>query len=203
MASFLPAYKLTAQAEGGYSNDPNDSGGETWKGIARNHHPNWEGWAIIDAHKEIIGVGVTFKATCHEDKDLEEEVLRFYEEEFWNKLKLSQISSQEIANEVYDTGVNQGAGMVGKQFQGALNLLNNNQKHFCDIHVDGIIGGKTIAAFNDYMATASFSSRTVARNEKVFLKVLNGLQFVRYKEIVERNPKKEVFFHGWVNNRIE
>lgn len=29
--------------EGGYSNDPIDLGGETYKGIARNAHPNWQG----------------------------------------------------------------------------------------------------------------------------------------------------------------
>ena len=200
MASFLPAYKLTAQSEGGYSNDPNDTGGETWKGIARNKHPNWEGWSIVDAHKSMSS---NWEDVLHQDMQLEEDVLRFYEEKFWNKLNLSKISSQAIANEVYDTGVNQGTGMVGKQFQGALNLLNNNQNHYPDLHIDGGIGPKTLAAFNDYMDTAKFRSRTTERNERVFLKVLNGLQFARYKEIVENNEGQEVFFYGWVNNRIE
>ncbi|RYD50653.1 MAG: hypothetical protein EOP52_13405, partial [Sphingobacteriales bacterium] len=36
MADFLTAYKRTAVAEGGYANDPDDLGGETYKGIARN-----------------------------------------------------------------------------------------------------------------------------------------------------------------------
>lgn len=200
MASFLPAYKLTAQAEGGYSNDPNDTGGETWKGVARNKHPNWEGWAIVDAHKEMTP---NWETVLHEDKQLEEDVLKFYEKEFWDKMKLSKISSQAIANELYDTGVNQGTGMAAKQLQWALNLLNNDQKHYPDITVDGGIGPKTIEAFNSYMDTAEFRSRNVERNERTFLKVLNGLQFIRYKEIVDNSPGQEVFFYGWVNNRIE
>ena len=27
-----------------------DTGGMTYKGIARNYHPKWEGWAFIDAN---------------------------------------------------------------------------------------------------------------------------------------------------------
>lgn len=49
MANFEIAYNLTAAAEGGYSNNPNDRGGETWRGIARKRHPMWIGWAIVDS----------------------------------------------------------------------------------------------------------------------------------------------------------
>ena len=31
----------TLETEGGYVNDPSDSGGETYCGIARNSNPNW------------------------------------------------------------------------------------------------------------------------------------------------------------------
>lgn len=37
--------------EGGYVNDPNDRGGETYKGVARNANPGWPGWKIIDQLK--------------------------------------------------------------------------------------------------------------------------------------------------------
>jgi lysozyme family protein len=36
MADFKQAYQLVLQNEGGYVNDPNDPGGETYKGVARN-----------------------------------------------------------------------------------------------------------------------------------------------------------------------
>ena len=43
----------TLETEGGYVNDPSDSGGETYCGIARNSNPKWEGWKIVDAHKPL------------------------------------------------------------------------------------------------------------------------------------------------------
>ncbi len=36
------------KSEGGYVNDPNDSGGETYAGIARHYNPGWEGWDEVD-----------------------------------------------------------------------------------------------------------------------------------------------------------
>ena len=41
--------------EGFYNNDPDDMGGETYRGVARNYHPQWEGWAIVDARKQALG----------------------------------------------------------------------------------------------------------------------------------------------------
>ena len=34
-----------------YSNNPQDAGGETVWGIARNKHPEWGGWPIVDQLK--------------------------------------------------------------------------------------------------------------------------------------------------------
>ena len=36
MANFEEAYKKTSDFEGGYVNDEDDAGGETYRGIARN-----------------------------------------------------------------------------------------------------------------------------------------------------------------------
>lgn len=41
MAEFNIAFQKTLTHEGGYVNDPEDSGGETYKGISRNNHKNW------------------------------------------------------------------------------------------------------------------------------------------------------------------
>ncbi|MBC7912857.1 MAG: hypothetical protein H7Y07_01930, partial [Pyrinomonadaceae bacterium] len=51
MANFDLAYKITMHNEGGYANDPQDNGGETWKGVARNFCPKWAGWVIVDRIK--------------------------------------------------------------------------------------------------------------------------------------------------------
>ena len=48
MAIFNSAFQITMGNEGGYANNPADSGGETYKGIAKNYWPNWEGWTAVD-----------------------------------------------------------------------------------------------------------------------------------------------------------
>ncbi len=52
MAKFIDAYKKVLNNEGIYSNDPDDAGGETYKGISRKANPNWDGWISIDAIKK-------------------------------------------------------------------------------------------------------------------------------------------------------
>jgi len=44
----------TLDLEGGYSNDIDDAGGETYAGISRNNFPDWYGWTIIDDLKDEI-----------------------------------------------------------------------------------------------------------------------------------------------------
>ena len=47
MAEFKKAYDKTMGHEGGYVHDPDDAGGETYKGISRRYHPGWEGWKVV------------------------------------------------------------------------------------------------------------------------------------------------------------
>lgn len=198
MTDFKPAYELTLANEGGYSNDPRDRGGETWKGIARKMHPEWPGWEIVDetkAHTIVTQIGFALS----KDQELDELVQAFYKAEFWNKLLLDQIASQDIANELFDTAINQGTVIATKQLQEALNLLNNNQKHYSDINEDGKMGNDTLKAFRAYMLTANFPGRSTDRNVRTILKLMNGLQAARYAEICENNPDQEVYFYGWVN----
>lgn len=48
MADFKTAYDITSGLEGGYVNDTNDLGQETYKGISRRFWPHWDGWQHID-----------------------------------------------------------------------------------------------------------------------------------------------------------
>ena len=50
---FEDIFNKTMGIEGGYVDDPDDRGGETYKGISRKNHPAWEGWEIIDSMKEM------------------------------------------------------------------------------------------------------------------------------------------------------
>lgn len=197
--NFLAAYTATMSHEGQYSNNIKDAGGETWKGITRNIWPNWDGWMIIDQAKKTTSNTAQLNRVLNSDHRLEEKVESFYEANFFNALKLDQIEETEIVCELFDTAVNQGTGAAGKYFQQALNLLNDNGHHYPDITVDGKPGVATIKAYQAYIKTAGMPGRSVVRNVKTLLVVLNGLQFEKYKDICTANPSQETFFYGWMN----
>jgi len=199
MANFELAYTLTLKSEGLYSTNSADRGGETWKGISRNRWPDWEGWKLIDEIKaNCAGSQSNLIKALQYDEELEMKVREFFLVEFWEKLNFEKIGNDWVACELFDTAVNQGSGTAVKYFQQALNMLNDNQKHFRDIEADGIIGPGTLAAFDAYLRTASIPGRSVDLNIKILVMAMNGLQFERYKEIVQRDPGQEAFFYGWI-----
>ena len=55
MKTFDELFDGVIKHEGYYANVEGDRGGETYMGVARNLHPDWEGWKYIDAYKETYG----------------------------------------------------------------------------------------------------------------------------------------------------
>jgi lysozyme family protein len=198
MSDFFTAYLQTMGHEGQYSNDQRDRGGETWKGVARKMHPEWDGWLIVDMIKRSV-ITSDLSHILRDDEELEELVRAFYKAEFWDKLLLDQIKDQDIASEIFDTAVNQGLVKAVSYLQKSLNLLNNDQSHYSDINEDGKTGPATMRAYLAYMLTAHFPGRSTARNTRTLLKVMNALQFNKYISICEANQTQEAFFYGWVN----
>ena len=136
LPSFDKAYELTNKIEGGYVNDPRDRGKETWHGISRRYHPSLEIWEIID----IAKVDVTFPANLEEQDRfrvrLHELKHKFYQKEFWDKLKLGQlVDKQELANEIYDTAVNMGTPVAVTFVQRALNVLNKQGELYQNLQI--------------------------------------------------------------------
>lgn len=197
MSAFRLAYDKTLGHEGGYSFDPNDRGGETYKGISRVNFPKWGGWLIIDHIKENTS-RVDLEKTLNSDASLQMMVERLYLDYFWTALKLDSFD-QDIASEIFDTAVNQGLKTAAKYLQQALNLLNNNQRHFSNIAEDGSIGPGTLKAYEAYMLTSRFPGRSEDRNIRMLLKVMNGLQFERYADICRATEGQEIYLYGWVN----
>ena len=106
MANFEIAYKRTAKFEGGYVNDPNDRGGETYAGISRRAHPKWAGWATIDRAKKEKN----FPKNLSSNVVLQQQVRTLYRNNYWTPIWGDRIKRQEVANELYDFGVNAGVG---------------------------------------------------------------------------------------------
>ena len=47
MTDFDRALAFVLEREGGWVNNPNDKGGETYRGVARNYNLYWPGWNRI------------------------------------------------------------------------------------------------------------------------------------------------------------
>jgi lysozyme family protein len=180
MADFKIALKDTLGIEGGISNHPDDRGGFTYKGISRKTWPNWGGWKIVDYYKDLSKIPPTDIGT------LDAMVREFYRENFWDRIGLTSINNQKIANELFDTAVNAGAKQPILFLQRALNLLNRNGALYPDTKIDGIIGNKTLELTNSHPYPDAL------------LKLLNGLQLSYYVAICEKDPSQEEFLRGWL-----
>ncbi len=164
------------RVEGGYVNDPNDSGGETNFGVTE---------AVARANG-YTGPMVSMPREVAFD---------IYSAKYWDAVKGDQLVelSEIVAEEVVDTSVNMGPGRAGKFLQRALNALNNEAKLYQDLTVDGAIGPATLSALGMYLGS---------RSEIVLARALNCLQGSYYIELAERREKDERFVYGWLNNRV-
>jgi lysozyme family protein len=176
MADFLTAYnKYIRPNEGGYVNNPNDKGGETYAGIARNFHPNWEGWTVIDFEKRTRGL--KFNQLI---PDIDYMVEDFYRA-MWDKYRLSEIQNQQIADFMFDFIVHSSSTAV-KKIQTAAGVT-----------ADGVIGNMTLGAINTASATIS--------GAKSLLNKMIEQRELLFKAIVARDPTQGEFLAGW-NSRL-
>ena len=127
MADFKIAFEAMIRNEGGFVNHKvaGDRGGQTFAGIARNFHPHWQGWAILDRNDE-------------DNPELTQLVFDFYKEHFWQRVKGDDIKEQRIAGSIFDFAVNAGVPVAAKLAQLVV-----------DATPDGIIGEKTVAKLNE------------------------------------------------------
>ena len=124
MADFQQAIPTVLQHEGGYCNDPHDSGGETNFGICKRSYPQLDIASLTPGDAQAI-----------------------YHRDFWIPLQLDQVNSQAVATKVLDTAVLVGKSRAVKFLQRA--VLNTGGGV---VEVDGQIGPKTIAAANQSSA---------------------------------------------------
>lgn len=165
--------------EGGYVNDPSDSGGETMYGIT----------VAVARKNGYLG----------DMKDLPLQVAkRIYTLKYWDSLSLDRVSelSNLVAEELADTGVNLGITRAGQFLQESLNALNNCGQYYDDLFVDGFVGRKTLRALEIYI---NFRG---SEGEIVLFNMLNCLQGSFYIDLAKRRDKDERFIFGWFKHRI-
>ena len=137
MADYNKLIPVIKKWEGGYVDDPADSGGATNKGVTL----------------------ATFRQFYGKDKTAEDlkkltdaQWLYIFLNGYWDKMKASQIKNQAIANIVVDWAWASGPGTAAKYVQ---NILG--------INADGIVGPQTLQAINTAPQNSLFDKIKSAR----------------------------------------
>lgn len=107
MANFDKEFEKLLKKEGGYANDPDDKGGETYMGISRVANPKWTGWHIIDSMKEQYGTK-NLTSILSKNKYLTGSVKLYYKNNYWDCFDLDRVPNDRVAHELFDTCVNMG-----------------------------------------------------------------------------------------------
>lgn len=173
MANFDQAYAYLVQDEGGYSNNPADPGGETYRGIARKDWPHWAGWTIIDAAKS----DPAFPAVLDGETILQNLVKSFYSVHFW---RFAGLNSQPLANKLLDLAVQDGLEVSIKILQTALRAIAGHSS----VSLDGQYGPQTEAAAN-------------AADETALLQEIRARMALYYCQ--RNNP---AFILGWLRRAV-
>lgn len=165
------------ETEGGFVDDPSDSGGPTKFGITQS------------VAREFGYNGLM--------EDLPRETaFAIYSRHYWHAVRADEllVVSAKITEEIVDTGVNLGPGTAVKFLQRVLNVFNLRANLYDDLLLDGQMGPKTFSAFKECYRT---------RGESVIMLALNCLQGAYYIALAERHPKNERFVCGWLTKRVQ
>lgn len=125
MANFKEAFEKVVFNEGGYVNDPDDAGGETYMGISRKAHPNAIIWKHIDKITAKYKTAKTITKYLKENKELTREIESIYKSDYWAKFNLDKEKSQRLANQIFDSAVNCGASATIKRINRVKNEMDS------------------------------------------------------------------------------
>lgn len=166
MADVNAAIGKTIKNEGGFQNDPRDAG--NWlNGI--NYGTKWG----ITAHTlQAYFPQLLSNPNCIRDLDMPT-ALSCYRQGYWKPL-YSEITSQPLAEKLFDMGVLFGVGT-------AVKLLQVSMQSTLNIVSDGAFGPNTLAAVNEKGDLNSY--RVVLINHCM--------------DVVNRNPNDVAFLQGW------
>lgn len=174
--------------EGGYVFDPKDLGGETNHGVTK---------ALAEYHKKDLVAKFGWDGTM---KNLSKDMAYWiYDVAFWTKMRCDDLFAIHplLADKVFDIGIN-GGRIRGIGFmQEFLNVMNNEQKLYKDLTVDGGNGNITMTALNGYVKARG------AAGIKILLHGLIARQTAHYLEISIGREANERFAYGWYTRAFD
>ena len=167
MADFKPAFAFVLQHEDSTRSGKVtvDAGGRTRFGIAEKFHP--------DLPEEFF-TGPAEDALAEAEK--------IEEREYWDAMRLGEVENQNVANKLFDMGVNMGVRQAAFYAQRAANALVAVDVRLAE---DSVIGPRTLAAIN-------------AGDPIVYYQLLCQFSAAFYRHVAAVNPAQAVNLAGWM-----
>jgi lysozyme family protein len=159
--------------EGAYSDDPNDSGGET-------------AWGVDEAEARAVGYKGDMKAMTQAD------ALEIYRHHDWTAPGFDRLAlvNLPLALALLDLGINMGDQTVTKFLQTLLQVLG-----YYGGTIDGFIGPVSTAGVAKFLAARGLDGL------RVLYCGVHAAAGMRYVAIVQGQPKNKDFIYGWLSNR--
>lgn len=166
--------------EGGYSNNPNDPGGET-------------NWGITVSVARANGYSGPMRAMT------KDQAKAIYIGQYIVKPGYMPIVEREpvLAYEIIDTGINAGPARSSIWLQASLNVFSRGGRDYPMIAEDGKVGPGTIAAFD-----ALRRVRGPKRACELMVKSADAFQAAHYQKLCQGNQALSSFCVGWFDHRI-
>lgn len=164
------------EKEGGYTNDSDDRGGETNFGITKTTARDYG-----------------FEGDM---KDLQEGMARvIYYSRYISKPGFDRVYNidKALGDAVILFGVHSGQNRAARFLQRLLNVLNDKEKWYGDLLVDGKVGDKTITSLKQYIEIRGLGGR------KIIYEAYKAMVANYYIELAEKDESQEKFMFGWLN----
>lgn len=152
--------------------------GLTFWGIYQTAHPTLKIWNTINQYLKIEPDFKKLGQALVNNNEIMKDVEDFYKIHFWDKMKLDEVHSQHIANEIFIFGVNVGYVTCIKEVQKLIGVT-----------ADGIIGNITLGKLNQI-------------DEVWFDKEFDKVEMAYYERLIEQKPHLAINLKGWFNRAI-
>lgn len=189
MPSFAACYPIIKENEGGWVLDPEDPGGETFRGVTRRDWPWLAMWSHIDAAKDNF-----MKLAPSQLSDASWEVIdascKFVAEHgYWNRVRGVDLINQSLANMLCDSAYLNGVHQASKFLQRGLNKMNRVGTLYLNLAEDGGIGKITLR-----------SLKIISRRGELkrLFALIKAYRITFYSELMESAEYREKY-PGWID----
>ena len=171
MAEFDLAIERILREEGGFVDDPDDSGGATNYGVSL----RW-----LESHPDIGDLDHDGDVDADDIRGMtQEDAVRIYFEYWWQKFRYGEIEDQRVANTLFSFSVNMGPRQAHKLIQDAL-----------------LVCGEVLAVDGDLGPISRTSIKNVSQD--MLLGALRSRAACFYRHLAYRKPRLEKYVAGWL-----